>query len=137
MSQSNSPDVVSTMTDFSNAMTLDLNDDEIKTAGELILTIRARYVDKWQFMSFDSFDHAAIELEHYRDEITTTLAERLGILATVDTAPVLDGEAPIIEIIGKIEGTSFAKYGMDHEKKKWEVELATERGEDYLGQKGK
>lgn len=137
MSKSANPDVVSTMTDFSNAMTLDLNDDEIKIAGELILSIRARYVDKWRFMSFSSFEQAASELEHYRDEITTTLAERLGILATVDTAPVLDGESPLVEIIGKIEGTSFAKFGMDHEKKEFEVKRATERGEDYLGQKGK
>ncbi len=129
--------VVSSMKDFSNALTLDLNDDEIKLAGELILSIRARYVDRWQFMSFNSFEQAASELEHYRDEITTTLAERLQILATVDTAPVLDGEAPLVEIIGRIEGSSFAKYGLDHEKKSWEVRKATERGEAYLGQKGK
>lgn len=130
------PDVVTNLTDFSNAMTLDLNDDEIKIAGELVLSIRKRYVDKWRFMSFTSFDQAANQLEMYRDEISTTLAERLGVLVTVDTAPVLDGEPPIVEFIGKIEGTQFATHGMDHEKKTHEVRKANSRGEDYYGQKG-
>lgn len=130
-------DIVTTAKDFSDAMTLDLNDDEIKTAMELVVQIRRRYVDRWQFMSFDSIDHAIDELEKMRDEISTTLAERLGLLVTVDGSPILNGEAPIIEFIGKIEGTQFAKHGMDHEKKAWEVQKANERGEDWLGQKGK
>lgn len=128
---------VSNVTDFSNAMTLDLNDDEIKIAGELILSIRAKYVGRWRYMSFDSVDHAVSELEKMRDELSTTLAEKLGLLVSVDGSPILDGQPPVIEIIGKIEGTQFANFGMDHEKKAWEVKKATDRGEDYLGQKGK
>lgn len=132
-----SHNVVSNLTDFSNAMTLDLTDEEIKLFGELTLKIRARYIERWRLMNFDSIDHAIDELEKFRDELSTTLAERMGLLVTVDGSPILAGEPPIIEVIGKIDGTQFATYGMDHEKKETEVKLATERNEAYLGQKGK
>lgn len=135
----NSPtdNVVTNLTDFSNAMTLDLTDAEIKQFIELTLKIRSKYIERWSLLDFNNIDHASAELEKFRDELATTLAERMGLLVTVDGAPVLFGESPIIEVIGKIEGTEFAQYGLDHERKSDEVRKATDRSEDWLGQKGK
>ena len=39
--------------------------------------------------------------------------------------------------MGALPSHSIAKEGFDHDKKTWEVQHATERGEDYYGQKGK
>lgn len=75
-------------------------------------------------------------LEMFRDEILELLAKG-GILATVDVAPVLSGEPPAVEIIGHMSGTESAVYGMDHEKKEWEIKKAHARGEFFLGEKEK
>jgi hypothetical protein len=32
-------------------------------------------------------------------------------------------------------GSELAQYGMDHERKEWEVKRAKARDEDYLGEK--
>ncbi len=62
--------------------------------------------------------------------------EAVDCLVRIDATPVFEGNPPLVEWLGKIEGTSLANYGQDHEKKQWEVQKATERNEDYLGQKG-
>jgi hypothetical protein len=84
-------DIVTNPKDFSDAMTLDLTDEEIKEAMAIVVKVRARYIDKWQFMSFDSVDHAVDELDKFRDEISTVMAEKLGLLVTVDGSPILTG----------------------------------------------
>lgn len=73
-------------------------------------------------------------LHHLRDEVLTKLMER-NILAEFDPAPCFHGEPPIVEIRGKIAGDPIHQYGFDHERKKWEIDRAHDRGEDYLGEK--
>lgn len=73
-------------------------------------------------------------LEAMRDEILELLAKG-GILATVDVAPVLSGEPPVVEIVGHMSGTERAEYGFDHERKMYEVKKAHARGEFFLGEK--
>lgn len=128
--------IVTTAKQFSDVLTLDLTDEEIGQAFETIVSLKRKYQQKWHAMDFSRMERIADELEIFRDEVTTTLAERHSILATVDGTPVMAGEPPVIEIMGRIPGTAFDQYGMDHEKKEWEVKQATNRGEDYLGQKG-
>lgn len=128
--------VVRSAKDFSGALTLDMTDAEIKKAFEIIASLKEKYQGRWRTMYFDSMEKVANELETFGDEVKTRLAEGVNVLATVDGSPVLAGEPPVIEIIGRIAGDSFEKHGMDHEKKQWEVQRASERDEDYYGQKG-
>lgn len=124
---------------FSGSLTLDLTDDEIKTAWEIIQRIKFKYTQKFQRKFNDpqnfTLDDVTRFADEFEDELKTTLAERCNILATVNVVPVLEGRPLEIEIIGALPGGDMEKYGMDHEKKAWEVRRATERGEDYLGQK--
>jgi hypothetical protein len=74
-------------------------------------------------------------LDKLRDEVLTRLME-IGVLATLDPAPCFYGEPPVLEIIGKVqEDKTFHTEGFDHEKKQYEVRKATDRNEDWLGQK--
>lgn len=73
-------------------------------------------------------------LEHLRDEVLTKLMG-MNIVAEFDPAPCFYGEPPIFEIKGKVAGDSIHKHGFDHERKKWEIDKAHDRGEDYLGEK--
>lgn len=104
----------------------DLEDSEITEVFKVVALVRDKYAGK---------ANTAENLEKLRDETLTRLME-IGVLATLDPAPCFYGEPPIIEIIGKVkEDTTFHKEGFDHEKKMYEVRKATERGEDWLGQK--
>lgn len=104
----------------------DLTDSEITEVFKIVALIRDKYAGK---------ANTPENLEKLRDETLTRLMEK-GVLATLDPAPCFYGEPPIIEIIGKIkEDAVFHKEGFDHEKKMYEVRKATERGEDWLGQK--
>jgi len=129
--------IVRSAKQFSDVLTLDLTDEEIGRAFEIIVVLKRKYEQKWRFADLSRLERIADELEIFRDEVSYTLAEECGILATVDGTPIFNGEPPIIELMGRIPGTNFDKYGADHEKKEWEVKQATQRGEDYLGQKGK
>lgn len=73
-------------------------------------------------------------LEYLRDEVLTKLMG-YNILAEFDPAPCFYGEPPIVEIRGKVPGDPIHQYGFDHERKKWEIDKAHDRGEDYLGEK--
>lgn len=117
--------IVTTARDFSQGLTLELTDDEIQKAFAVIVSINNKY--KTRPNNVDT-------LEELRDEVTTRMAN-IGVLVSVDPTPCFYGEAPIIDIIGKVDGDAIHTYGMDHEKKEWEVKRATERGEDFLGQK--
>lgn len=118
-------DVFKSAKDFSNAATLDLTDEEIRNTMQIIVGIQRKYAAR---------ANTPANLEMLRDEVLTRL-QSLNILATVDPAPCFYGEPPIVEIIGKINTDPIHKYGFDHERKKFEVERATDRGEDFLGQK--
>lgn len=126
--------------EFSGAMTLDLTDEDIARAMKIIGEVRLKYgrkfIQKFNDPSTFKLDDALKALEELEDEVKTRLANEVNVLATVDTVPVLEGQPPAIEIIGIMPGGDLEKYGMDHEKKTWEVRRATDRGEDYYGQKG-
>ena len=104
--------------------------DEL-TDSEAVAAVRivAHVQEKYQFMTATKEN-----LEAMRDELLTRLME-MNILAEVDPAPVLNGEPPVVEFIGKIAGDDIHKYGFDHEKKQWEIRKAREQGKDYLGEK--
>lgn len=129
-------DTVSTAKEFSGAMTLDLTDDEIKKALEITVGTVNKHQAKWrQKFPFDSLEQVSDLLEELQSELSYKMATELDVLVRVDGAPVFMGQAPVIEWLGKLDTSSLAKHGQDHEKKQWEVQKADERGEDYLGQK--
>lgn len=102
----------------------DLTDDEIQKTVQIVNSVRLRYAGK---------PNTVENLEDLRDEVLTRLSE-IGVLATLDPAPCFYGEPPTVEIIGKVDDPGFQKP-FDHEKKQYEVRKATDRGEDFLGQK--
>ena len=133
--------IVKSLKEFSDNLTLDLTDAEIKQAFEIIY----RSIRKWQqifrakldphsLRSFHDLDEAMELTEKFEDEIKTRLAE-MDILATVDVMPVFEGQPPVIELIGTLPSHYSAQYGLDHERKEYEVRKATERGEPVLGAK--
>lgn len=131
--------IVKTQKQFSDALTTDLTDAEIKHGLRLIIPIKRKHEEKF-FSKFgdDSFtlEEAEAAISEFQDEISYTLAVEAHILATVDAAPIFEGLPLVIEWMGVIPGHNLSKYGFDHEKKEFEVKRATERGEDFLGQRG-
>lgn len=129
-------DTVSTAKDFTGLTTLDLTDEEVKIFLETTVKITKKHQTIWKTLfPFNSIEQCMELLDKLEQELAYTLMERLDVLVRIDGTPVFEGGAPIIELLGKMEGTSLAKYGQDHEKKTWEVQKAKERGEDFLGQK--
>jgi hypothetical protein len=118
--------------ELSGALTLELNDDEIGALMKIITLVHQKYIGR----RFDTVEQGMMIMQEMEHEIQTRLAEELEVLATIDSTPMLMGQAPILEIHGKLPTSNLAKYGMDHEKKEYEVKKATARDEDYLGQKG-
>lgn len=104
----------------------DLTDDEIQNVFATMVDINNKYMYK---------PATPKNLEALEDEIKTRLMNQ-GILVGVDPTPVLHGEAPIVDIIGKVSTDNIHKYGFDHEKKEYEVNKANSRREAWLGQKG-
>jgi len=128
--------IVKTAKEFSGALTLDLTDEEIARALKIVMRVKQKHQEIFRKKyPFDSLEQALELIANFEDEIKTELAERCNVLATIDTVPMLEGKPMNIEWIGKLPGDALYKYGMDHEKKEWEVKRANVRGEDYLGQK--
>lgn len=118
------PDQISSVKDLAH-FAADLQDSEVTQIASIVGAASRKYSTRIATIA---------NLEALRDEILTRLST-INILATVDVAPVLNGEPPTVEIIGKVAGDSQHKYGMDHERKQYEVRKATARGEEFLGQK--
>lgn len=131
------PGIVYNPKQFSDGLTLDLTDDEIQRAMEITLSIRRKWSDKFRsrfgvhggFTAEDAFRM----LDQFETELKETLAERMDLVASVDMEPVLMGEPPIITFEGALPSHYTAQFGMDHEKKEWEVKRAKDRGQDFLG----
>lgn len=128
--------VVTTQKAFSDSQTMDLTDEEIKGCFETLIPIYKRWQTKWatkwsapEQRTMDDFEQAVTELE---DEIKTRFYER-GILATVNPEPLLEGQPPMVEFLGKIPDSGGINF-QDHERKNWEVMRSKQTGEDYLGQ---
>lgn len=123
---------------FSGTQTLDLTDEEIKHAWRIIQRIRAKWMEvfrrKFNDPSLFKLEQAMELVEQFEDEIKTELMEHVDILATVNTLPILEGAPLEIEFIGKMPGADIYTYGMDHERKAWEVKHAIARNESFLGE---
>lgn len=132
-------DIIKTDKQFSGAMTLDLTDDQIAVCMRIVHKIRGKHMDKFRRKFNDpstfKLDDALKAIEEFEDELKTELAEKVNVLCTVNTVPLLEGQPMEIEWLGVLPGGDLDKYGMDHERKQWEVRRATDAGEDYLGQK--
>jgi hypothetical protein len=132
--------IVTSAKQFSDALTQELTDEEIKQAFELTIRITEKWHEKFvrRFSGGIFTPEEALEaLDEFEEELKYELATRLHVYATVDPSPVFEGEGPIVEFMGALPSHSIAKEGFDHDKKTWEVQHATERGENYYGQKGK
>jgi hypothetical protein len=130
-------DVVSTAKEFSGAMTLDLSDDEIKRAMEITKEVHSKHREIWiRKLPFDHIEQIADYLEEFEKELAYRMMTELEVLVRVDGEPCFYGSGPIIDWMGKLDTSSLAKYGQDHEKKEFEVKRAVNRGEDFYGQRG-
>lgn len=133
--------VVHSAKEFSDGLTQDLTDSEIKTAFELTVRIANKWHEKFarRFGPHSIFtpEQALEALDEFEEELKYELATKLHVYATVDATPVFEGKPPIVEFAGALPSHQIAKYGMDHEKKTFEVKRATAREEDYYEQKGK
>lgn len=131
------PGIVRTPKQFSDSLTLDLTDEEIAKAMQITLAVRRKWsaIFRSKFGPNEQFsaDAAFKLLGQFEDEIKTRLAEEMDLLASVDVEPVLFGQPPVITFEGALGSHSSAKYGLDHEKKEWEVKRAKARGDDFLG----
>lgn len=116
---------VSTFKDFSGALTLDLTDDEIARAAAIVISVSRKYSTRTATRE---------NLAAAGDEMVYRLADEADILAKFDPVPLAQGEPPRIEFIGKVSGDSTHKYGLDHEKKAWEVQHANDKGESFYGE---
>jgi hypothetical protein len=121
---------------YSDTLTLDLTDDEILQSFRIIQSISL----KWSNVFRTKLRHGNFKVEEamklvdqMEDELVTTLAEKMDLIATVDASPVFEGEPPVVELIGALPSHYSANFGLDHEKKEWEVKRAKDRGEAFLG----
>jgi hypothetical protein len=114
---------------FSGNLTLDMSDQEIQSAWRIIQHVRSKWTAifhrKFNDPSTFKLDDALKLIDQFEDEIKTELAEKVNVLATVNVVPILEGQPLEIEFIGKLPGSDIYKYGMDHERKGWEVKRAT------------
>ncbi len=131
--------IVTSAKQFSDALTQELTDDEIKRAFELTVRIsqkwHEKFVSKFGPHSIFTPEEALEALDEFEEELKYELATKLHVYATVDATPVFEGEPPIVEFAGALPSHSIAKQGFDHEKQQYMVKRATSNREDYLGQK--
>lgn len=133
-----SSDLMNDAKSFSGNMTLDLTDEEIQAGWRIIQRVRRKHQEIFQrkFNDPSTFTMNAVEkaIDEFEDEIKTELAEKVGVLASINVAPIIVGEPMEIEWLGVLPGHDLEKYGLDHEKKEYEVKKATARGEAFLGE---
>lgn len=104
---------------------MELTDSEVQEVFAEIVRIQERY-------KFRTASRA--NLDSLQDEVLTKL-HGMNVLASFDPTPLLNGEPPIVEIVGKIRADDIHKYGFDHEREYWEVQRANERGQDVYHEK--
>jgi hypothetical protein len=116
--------VVGSLKEFSDASMMELTDSEVQDVLQEILVIQEKYQFRYATKA---------NLDSMSDEITTKMFEK-GVLVTFDPTPLLEGDAPHLEILGKITG-EFKDHGFDHEREQWEVQRANERGQNVYKEK--
>lgn len=120
----NKSQVVTSAKEFSNNSMMELTDSEVQAALTAILRIQRKYEHKFA---------TEANLNAMADEITTVMYEQ-GILVSFDPTPLFEGDAPHLEILGKVPGGDMDRYGFDHEKEAWEVKRANDEGESFHGE---
>jgi hypothetical protein len=122
--------------EFSDNLTLDLTDDEISQAMKAILDVRTKYsrIFRSKFGPHGGFtvEDAMKSLDEFEQELKDRLAQQ-DLLVSVDVEPVLFGEPPIITLEGNMTSHISASYGLDHERKTYEVKKSKELGQPFLG----
>jgi hypothetical protein len=103
--------------------TTELREEDVRNIGRLAAQIVPKY--KYRLRS-------AQTLQEFDNEVMHRFAE-VGLIARVLPDP--DTGMYTIDVIGHVPGHDIHKFGFDHEEKQYEVRKATERGEDYRGQK--
>lgn len=122
--------------EFSDALTLELTDEEITRALKTTLPIRLKWQRKFRSaVRHQNFtvDEAMKLLDQFETELVYELATMCHIMATVDVTPVFEGQPPVIEFMGSMSSHPSAKYGLDHERKEFEVKRAKDTKQDFLG----
>jgi hypothetical protein len=114
--------VVSSVKELSDVSMMELTDSEVVAVTQEILKIQEKY--RYKYATKANLDSMA-------DEITTKMYN-MGVLVTFDPTPLLEGDAPHLEILGKIGG-EFQEHGFDHEREQWEVQRANDQGQDVYG----
>lgn len=128
--------IVTSPKQFSDGLTMDLTDDEITRALRITLPIRKKWSSKFRSQFRDtnfSVEDAMDMLDKFESELKYELATKLDLLVSVDVEPVLYGEPAIIVFEGALPSHTSAKYGMDHERKEYEVKRSKDQGDDFLG----
>lgn len=131
--------VIKSAKDFSGSLTMDLTDEEIARAYAIVVRIKRKWQDRFRTKFNDwttlNLDEVMDDVAAFEDEVKYEIADKAGVLATVNTVPLIEGKPLEIDWIGKIPTNIDRTEGFDHEKKGWEVKRANARGEDFLGQK--
>lgn len=118
----NKSTVVTSTKEFSDNSMMELTDSEVQAALSEILRIQ----EKYQYRLANEAN-----LQSLASEITEKMFD-MNILVSFDPTPLFEGDAPHLEILGKVGG-EFDKHGFDHEREQWEVKRANDKGEDFLG----
>lgn len=105
------------------------SDELLDTESQMVGRIVGEAQLKWS-----NKPNSVDNLQELRQELLHALMD-IGIVAEFDPTPCFYGEPPILEIRGKVKDDPIHKYGFDHEQKRWEVQRAIERNEEWLGQK--
>jgi hypothetical protein len=118
---------VGSLKEFSDTLTLDLTDADIKRAFEICM----RSLRKWRPIFNAKFDPHSATSVNTRDEAWSLIMqwdseihEQLGEMdldGEVDIEPLRYGQPPTIVINGALESHDTAKWGLDHERKSYEV----------------
>lgn len=127
MADTDRAEYVGSLKAFSDTLTLDLTDEDIKKAFEICM----RSLRKWRPIFNAKFDpHSAVSVNtadeaqslimQWDGEIREQLAE-MDLDGEVDIEPLRYGQAPTIVINGALESHETARYGLDHSRKEWEV----------------
>lgn len=121
---------VTSLKAFSDTLTLDLTDEEIKKAFEVCMRslrkwrpIFAAKLDPHSAVSFSKVEDITDLIMQWDSEIQAQLAA-MDLDGEIDIEPLRRDEPPTIVINGALPSHYSAKYGMDHEKKGWEVKRA-------------
>lgn len=102
---------------------ISLYDEEIVAAYQVVQDLTRKY-GKRTWSNFEEFHKLTDEIEK---DAKHNLFE-VGLVASVNCAPMMSGEPPEVIIEGRVNPEQF-----DHSRKAWEVRRSKETGEQVYG----